>query len=290
MIRIDAHQHCWQINDCKAWLTSASTAVMSTFGESDVADVFLRHGVSKTVMVQTSESLEDCVALLELAQQHPFIGAVVGWTPLPTTGAAEQVDWLARYPKLRGLRVDILDRQWNEDRELIDVVEIMCRHALSFDALVSREQLPKLYDFAVRFPNLKIAIVGNGWNQRAGMSFPWWHEQIRQLSTLPNVYCKLTGFMSVEQVRWSVPDIVASINVIIGWFGASRVMWGSQLYPRSTGPNYAEWINTSEKILAQVDPLTRAAVFSDNAARFYGIEALALSQRPSLRFWNRERG
>jgi L-fuconolactonase len=57
-------------------------------------------------------------------------------------------------------------------------------------------------------------------------------------------------------------------------FGAERVMWGSDWPVLRLATDYAAWVDASETLLSGLDERQRAAVFGNNASRFYRIEGM----------------
>ena len=54
-------------------------------------------GVGATVAVQARQCLEESTWLLQLADQYPFIGAVVGWVDLSSEHVVEQLEQLCNH-------------------------------------------------------------------------------------------------------------------------------------------------------------------------------------------------
>src|SRR5947208_997074 len=63
-----------------------------------------RNGVAQTVLVQASNSLEETLWLLELADENSFIAGLIGWIDLQGEETAQQLDALTRHSKLKGVR------------------------------------------------------------------------------------------------------------------------------------------------------------------------------------------
>ena len=89
-MRIDAHQHFWQLAvRGGGWPPPSLAAIYRDFAPADLAPLLAEHGVAGTVLVQSLAVRRRYAGwLLALAEQHSFIRAVVGWTDLLAPGRA----------------------------------------------------------------------------------------------------------------------------------------------------------------------------------------------------------
>lgn len=273
-MRIDAHQHFWRLADRGgAWPPPQLATIHRDFAPHDLAPLLREHGIDRTVLVQSLPSEADTRWMLDLAERHPFIGAVVGWTDLKAPDAPERIAALAAHPALRGLRpmLQELDDDWIADPALDPAVAAMRRHALAFDALVLPRHLPALLAFAGRHPGLPIVIdhiakpaIGAGGTAQ-------WRDDIAALAALPNVHCKLSGIVTEAGKSWTVEGIRPYAAHVLESFGAERVLWGSDWPVLDLAADYGRWLAASEALLARLDGPARQAIFGANAARFYRI-------------------
>jgi L-fuconolactonase len=189
--------------------------------------------------------------LIELADSHAFIAAVVGWSDLKAADAPDRIAALARHPKLRGLRPMLPDLPdgWIDDPALDAAIDAMLRHGLSFDALVLPRQLPALLAFAQRHPRLPIVIDHAAKPPLASGDLTTWRADIARLAALPQVCCKLSGLVTEAGPRWQVADLVPAVEHILACFGAARVLWGSDWPVLDLAADYAGWLQATEQHL-----------------------------------------
>ena len=276
MTRIDAHQHFWQLAARQgAWPPPELAPIYRDFHPGDLSALLQENGVAATVLVQSMPDEADTQYMLDLAERHAFVQAVVGWTDLKAPDAPQRIAVLAANPRLRGLRPmlqDLADDDWIDDAALAPAVEAMLRHGLSLDALVLPRHLPALYAFARRHPSLPIVIDHLAKPAMAGMPDAQWLRDLARLAALPQVECKLSGMVTEAGPGWTVQQLQPYANHILQVFGAERVMWGSDWPVLRLATDYAAWIDASETLLDGLDEQQRAAVFGNNARRFYRIE------------------
>jgi L-fuconolactonase len=161
-VRVDSHQHFWKLaRGDYGWLTPAFAPLYRDFGPGELAPMLARNGIERTVLVQAAPTLAETNYLLELARQHDFIAAVVGWVDFEAPAAADCIGTLAGETKLAGLRPmvqDLADDSWLLRASLAPALAAMQRHGLVFDALVKPRHLPVLREFLARYPGLSVVI------------------------------------------------------------------------------------------------------------------------------------
>jgi L-fuconolactonase len=275
-MRIDAHQHFWQLADRNgAWPPPELAAIHRDFKPDDLAPMLERHGIVRTVLVQSMPNEHDTLFMLDLAKHHAFIGGVVGWVDMKHADAPVRIASLATDSRLKGLRPmlqDLDDDRWIDDPALAPAVQAMRAHGLSFDALVLPCHLPALLAFAERFPDLPIVIDhGAKPGIAQGAMEPWRHD-IARLAAMPQVHCKLSGLVTEAGADWDVACLQPYVDHILDVFGPRRVIWGSDWPVLNLASDYANWIAASETLLARLNEAERADIFGLNAKRFYRID------------------
>jgi L-fuconolactonase len=281
--RIDAHQHYWQIDARTGyWPPRDLDAIHRDFGPADLAPELAAAGIDGTVLVQSLPTEDDTRFLLDLAQRTATVWAVVGWVDMKAPDAAEKISAFAGHPKARGLRPmlqDLADDAWIDDPALDGAVAAMIEHDLRFDALAMPRHLASLYEFARRYPDLKIVIDHGAKPDIAARALEPWLSAMTRLALLPNVHCKLSGLWT-EAGDAAGDDALNNrvrpyVRILAELFGARRLMWGSDwpvLRLAPAGGGYREWLVACERDCARF--LGAGAipdVFGGNAGRFYRV-------------------
>lgn len=274
-MRIDAHQHFWQLAArAGGWPPPSLAAIYRDFAPEDLAPLLAEHGVTGTVLVQSLPSEADTDWLLALAERAGFIRAVVGWTDLLAPDAPAAIARLASNRKLKGLRPmlqDIDDERWIANPALAPALNAMVEHGLRLDALVLPRHLPALLQCARDYPLLAIVIDHAAKPPIADAAFGDWREQMAQLAALPNVHCKLSGLVTEAKPDWSVDDLRPYVSHVLEVFGAQRVIWGSDWPVVDLAGGYGAWLAASESLLAHLGQQDRNDIFGLNARRFYSL-------------------
>src|SRR5437868_6760899 len=102
---VDSHQHFWEVGRFDyPWMNPQLGVLYQDYLPAAIEPVLRQCGVSRTVLVQASNSLAETRWLLSLADAFPFIGGVVGWVDLMSAEAGRQLDEFVAHPKFKGVR------------------------------------------------------------------------------------------------------------------------------------------------------------------------------------------
>jgi L-fuconolactonase len=271
--RIDAHQHFWRIaRGDYAWLTPELNAIYRDFNPDDLAPHLAAHGVAATILVQAAPTHAETAFLLDLAHKTAFVAGVVGWTEFAAPGAADTIASLAGDPLLVGLRPmvqDIDDDDWLKRAELAPAFDAMIAHGLVFDALLKPRHLRRLIHVLERHPQLRVVVDHAAKPAIGGGSSAAWRSDITAVAQFPNVACKLSGLVTEAPANWTVDDLRPYAEHLLIWFGAERLIWGSDWPVVDLAADYGRWISTAEQLMAGLDTSAQSRVFGGNAVGMY---------------------
>ena len=288
MQRTDAHQHFWQIaRGDYAWLRADDPAVaplVRDFMPEALAPLLRAHGVTRTVLVQATDSVAETEFMLTLAAAHDFVAGVVGWVDLAGADAAATLERLAAHTRLKGVRPMLQDlpaADWIVDAPRPEAMHTLQRLGLRFDALVKPRQLEPLARFARAWPDLPVVIdhaakppLVSAWNDAAMQA---WRRDMAALAALPQVACKISGLLTelspadrASRAR-STDRLRPVVDALLGWFGPQRLMWGSDWPVLTLAGGYDDWIAVSDALLVPLAAGERAQVLHGTAQRFYGL-------------------
>lgn len=272
-MRIDAHQHFWQIRRGDyGWLTPELGLLYRDYAPADLAPLLRQAGIDATILVQAAATEAETTFLLETARATPFVAGVVGWTDFTAPDAAARIAVMAAEPLLVGLRPmvqDIADDDWLIRTDLAPAFDALVAAGLVFDALVLPRHLPRLRIVLDRHPDLRVVVDHCAKPDiRNGLLDPW-RADIAAIAAHPNTSCKISGLVTEAAADWAQADIAPYIAHVLEVFGAARVIWGSDWPVVTLRADYARWHATAENLTAALTPDQRRAVFGGNARRVY---------------------
>lgn len=276
MRRIDAHQHFWRLSRGDyGWLTSALEPIYRDFEPDDLVPLLKREGIAGTVLVQAAPTEAETEFMLSLADAHPFIEGVVGWTDFAAPDAPARVARLARYPKLKGLRPmiqDIADVDWMLRPELDPAYAALIEHNLVFDALVLPRHLDNVLRLLQQHPGMRAVLDHCAKPEIRDGNFDEWAARMAAIATGTSAWCKLSGIVTEAGPGWTVEALRPYVQHVLRVFGANRVIWGSDWPVCTLAANYADWASATATLLSGCSAVEREAILGGNAATAYGLD------------------
>lgn len=274
-MRIDAHHHFWQIGRYEyPWMPPGPSVLRSDYGPAELRPLLDARRIDRSVLVQTIGSLDECRWFLRLAQEHPWVAGVVGWVDLADEQVGRTLDDL-RQLKLVGIRHNVHDEpdvDWLRRADVRRGLGEVARRDLAYDLLVRPQHLAVSLEIARRLPNLRLvvdhvakpAIARRGWDD--------WAPGLAALAREPNVWCKLSGMITEADWRtWQPADLRPYVDYVIERFGAGRVMFGSDWPVCLLAGSYAQVVDALADCVGGLSAPEQAAIFGENAARFYRL-------------------
>jgi L-fuconolactonase len=275
-MKIDAHQHFWKYNDHDyQWITAGMDKLRHDHMPADLSPFMEAAGVGATVAVQARQSIEESLWLLELADQHSFIRAVVGWVDLCSADLNQQLEMLAQRPKFRGVRhvvQDEPDDNFMLRESFLAGLSQLRRFGLTYDLLLFPRHLPVARQVVKRFPDQRFVLDHIAKPPvRSGEMEPWARD-LKRLAEFPNVYCKISGLVTeAKWDAWRPQDFEPYLDVVLNAFGSRRLMIGSDWPVCTLAADYAYVIRLGTGYLARLSSDEQKAILETNPAEFYSI-------------------
>ena len=134
---VDAHQHVWDpATAAYPWLTPDLSVLDRRYGVADVAADLAAAGITRTVLVQAADDVEDTANMFREAAAHPVVGGVVVWLPLHDAAASEALlDAWGDRPVVgaRHLVHRDPDPDWLLRDDVAQGLALLARRGLAFD-------------------------------------------------------------------------------------------------------------------------------------------------------------
>ena len=97
-------------------------------------------------------------------------------------------------------------------------------------------------------------------------------KDLKSLSELPNVTCKLSGLMAYcAPGTYSYETIKPYVDHALECFGPDRMVWGSDYPVVNAAKGIEEWIKVTRTILGNLSEDEAKKIASSNAERIYKI-------------------
>ncbi|SDX40096.1 L-fuconolactonase [Ruegeria halocynthiae] len=275
-MRIDAHQHFWTTARTDyGWLTPELGDIYRDFLPEDLEPLLSAAQIDATVLVQAAPTVAETEYLLTLAENTDFIKGVVGWVDFETQDAAATLGRLAKHPKFVGVRPmiqNIANPDWMLGKALTPAYEAIVSEDLTFDALTLPPHLANLSTLLSRHSEMRVVIDhGSKPYIRDGI-FMGWAEDMAALARDTNCYCKLSGLVTEAIPEWSVDDLRPYVDHLLGAFGPTRLIWGSDWPVCTLACSYQRWCETTDDLLSPCDASEISAIMGGNAKRAYRLK------------------
>src|SRR5712691_4708144 len=230
-MHIDAHQHFWIYNQPDyAWIDDSMSSIRHDFLPAELNPQLKSNGFQGSVLVQVQQTLEETRWLLELAAHNSFILGVVGWVDLRSSRLRAELESFSGNPRLVGIR-HIVQSEPDDfllQPDFLRGISVLEDFDLAYDVLIYAKHLPIAAEFVKRFPGQRFVLDHLAKPPIKSGAVDLWAHGMRELSSFPNVFAKVSGLVTEADWRtWKPEDIRPYLDVAFECFGPRRLMIGS---------------------------------------------------------------
>jgi L-fuconolactonase len=276
---VDTHVHLWDIQRLRySWLASVP-AINKNHLPADYRRVCGPVEVAKMVFVQCDCAPEQALAEAEwvsgLTRDEPRLRAIVARASLEQGDAVQpHLEKLAALPLVKGVRRLIQGEslEFCLQPKFVRGVQLLHAHGLSFDLCIKHPQLANTIQLVRQCPDVRFVLDHIGKPDiKAGRLDPW-RAELRELSRMENVWCKLSGMVTeADHAKWTPAGLRPYIDHVIECFGFERVMFGSDWPVSTLATDYPRWVATLDEALRGCSGEELQRVYVRNAEMFYRV-------------------
>ncbi len=277
---IDAHHHFWKFNTAEfPWISEDKPCLRHDHLIPELEHAIDMCGIDQAIAIQARCSDEENQFLLEQAQNSDgLITGIVGWAPLTSDGLRLFLDQYIHEPLVKGFREIIQgtpDEQFLDNPDFDHGLRELTHRELTFDLLISHDQLPSAIAFTDRHPNQRMVLNHCGKPPIRAGEFPkTWARNIRELARRPHVFCKISGLTTEIQDQdktWQTDLIRPYFDTILKAFGPERIMFGSDWPVSNLNASYPTWLNAVDDLILPLSHDEKSAIHQDTATQFYKL-------------------
>lgn len=270
--KIDTHMHLFDLNQFKyPWLQNV-TRINRNFNLDDF-DVATRNaGVRKMIFMESGAAPEYSLAEAEwvsrLASKDNRIQGIVAQLDLSADlKLSSDFRALEKIALVKGGR----GKFQPQSPFFLDNLKHLADLGWTLDLLLSNDQLAEVISFISQAPDTRFILdhLGNP-DYREG-DLEKWRMGIRDLASLPNVNCKVSGIISRIGTDWSLQEIIPYFEHVYQSFGSDRLLFGGDWPVVLLAGSYQDWSDVFDQLTSKLTEPDRRKIFHENAMRIYNL-------------------
>lgn len=274
---IDTHLHFWDLATYPRaeWIKDKPVLYRNYLPE-DVKPEFDACSVDAGVIV---EAARDSHAMnlwwLRLAEEYPYIGAVVAGCALEQDDLAAWFDEYGESPYFVGVRTSPAGphTEWLENAASRRGLDELNSRELRLDLLLGYETFEAVGALAGAYPDLGIMLNHCAHPPIREGGFAAWSAALALLVEYPNIMVKYSSLLLYSYPDSQLDRLRPYTDFLLEHFGPTRLAWGSNWPVELLGGSYVEAFGVMDALAAELSPDERAAVFGGNAEQFYRVES-----------------
>ena len=143
---------------------------------------------------------------------------------------------------------------------------------LTFDMCFRGDQLPLALQLARACDNTRLVLDHCGVPDMGGGGVDQWKKHIGELAALPHVACKVSGLLTLFDVRDATEQSIRPIyETVREAFGPDRIIWGSDWPVVTISSSLKSWIGITLGWLDEMETSEAEKLAFGNATRIYGL-------------------
>lgn len=275
-MRIDAHQHFWNVSRLSyPWMPAGDSVLRRNYLPEDLAPVLRQHHFDGCLVVQANVVMDETWWLLDLAAQHEFIRGVVAWVDLTDPRLGDALDQCGRHAKFKGVRHivhDEPDPRWLLRPGVLRGLRELAQRGLPYDLLLRPPHLPLIPELADKVPELRMVIDHLAKPLIAAGELEPWARDIEIVSRIPGMHCKVSGMITeANHASWSADDLRPYVQHALHLFGPGRLMFGSDWPVCRLAGSWKQVLAAFTQACGPLPQAEREKILGETAVAFYSL-------------------
>lgn len=277
-MRIDAHQHFWDLNRFPyPWMPPAPSPLRRNFLPEDLQPILERNSFDGSVVVQATTSPGEAPWLLQLAETHRMVLGVVAWVNLTDPQLGNTLDKLQPHPKFKGIRHPVHDEpddRWLLRPDVLRGLKELERRKIPYDLLLRPRHLPVAIELIDHVPSLKMVVDHIAKPLIAKGQMEGWAQNMERIAKAPQIHVKLSGMITEAQPKtWTADHLRPYVQHVWKLFGPDRCMFGSDWPVCLLAGIWKEVLAGLTQALGPIPQAERNKVMGETAGRFYALHS-----------------
>lgn len=276
----DTHVHLLDTSKFKYGWASGAPKLGRDWTIHDLEAAAKPYQIENMVFVEVDvdypQHMDEAEWVQQLAQGDSRLKGCVASLPLEEGPKLEaDLEKLSSLPVVRGIRRLIQNKSDPEfvlRPNFIAATRLLPKYKFSFDVCIYHHQFGNVIEFIRKCPEVSFILdhIGKP-GIRDGLMEPW-KRQIRELSQIPNVMCKLSGVTTeADHENWTREQLRPYIDHVIESFGFNRIMYGGDWPVAELAGKYTDWIQVLDWATSGCTAEERRKLFRDNGMKAYRL-------------------
>ena len=278
---VDTHLHIWDITNLNyPWLDDV-LKLNKTFLIDDYREATEKLNIEKMVFIQCeaefSQYKQEVEWVTHIAQnEEKRIKGIVSWAPLEKGEAArEDLDYLKQNPLVKGIRRIIQfepDMEFCLKPDFIKGVKLLAEYGYTFDICIAYMHNKNTLKFIEQIPEVPMILDHIGKPGIKESMLDPWQDEIKQMASFPNVYCKVSSLATeADHDNWTTDDLRPYVDAVFEAFTFDRAIFAGDWPVSTLAASYETCVNTLEELIKGCSKEEQKKLFHDNAEKFYKI-------------------
>ena len=279
---IDAHLHFWNPEHLTYDWLQYVPSISGHMGPEEFAGAGVDLEGAIFIQADCAEALAevDWINSLDTSMSWPILG-IVAYAPLEL-GDTSHIAALKAKPKVVGIRRNAQNEPdgFMTSAGYLAGMIAAAKAGFSLDMCIRARQLPELRQALAHLfkvvPEARVIldhlgkpnIKAHGANTQTDN----WANEINTLSSLPNVFCKLSGLPTeADWDHWTPEQLRPYLDHALTAFGLSRCLFGGDWPVVDLAGGYSRWQAVVAAAIGHLTADEQEQVWSQTARRVYGV-------------------
>jgi L-fuconolactonase len=278
---IDSHLHFWNPEHLTYDWLQYVPAIKGRMGPEEFAGVAdLEGAIFVQADCQEAMAEVDWINSLDTSMSWPILG-IVAYAPLEL-GDTQHIQALKEKPKVVGIRRNAQNEPdgFMTSKGYIAGMVAAAQAGFSLDMCIRARQLPELRQSLDRLftaaPDARVILDHLGKPDirihSADISGDDWANEIKTLSELPNVFCKLSGLPTeADWDHWTPEQLRPWLDHALAAFSPSRCLFGGDWPVVNLAGGYSRWQAVVASAISHLPADQQTEVWSGTARTVYQV-------------------